>query len=46
MGCGTDAAEPQPVDEAASLALTPPLRRNEAGSLVHDMRAGEQQIEN
>jgi len=34
---------PQPVDEAASLApTTPPLRENEAGSLVHETRAGEQ----
>jgi len=41
-----DAAEPQPVDEDVSLAPTPPLRWNEAGSLIHEIRAGEQQIEN
>jgi len=41
-----DAAEPQPVDEAASLAPTPPLRGNKAGSLVHEMRASQQQFAN
>jgi len=37
FGSPLNESKPQPVDEAASLAPTPPRRGNEAGSLVHEV---------